>query len=105
MDATYDLKDHINQTILLGRSLLDRAQELLTSGDPDQTGEANKIFSAASAQISSLVKIHSLVLKADRQRTLEATLQECLQEIDPALALKFVNLFEERLGPTELDSP
>jgi hypothetical protein len=62
--------------------------------------DTKEALSATTQLLSLLTKIQSEVLNMDRVRTLQKTTVEVLNEIDPALRIKFVDLLEQRLNVT-----
>jgi hypothetical protein len=115
-DASFDFLKHIRQVQYLGENLLKSTAAVLRCSNPDDLSTAtnfllnedeikqlNQIFGTTSAQIKNLSMIFDKVKGDARQRHLEETTIQVLQEIDPKLATRFVDELETRLGKPELD--
>jgi hypothetical protein len=114
-DASFGLANHALRVQELGKALLVQAARALGCSDlndfstanpqlldPDSLGSAQKVFSAVSAQLSSVAKLYDQISNQHRDQIRETILIDVLRETSPELAERFLGLYEEKLAGSEL---
>jgi hypothetical protein len=114
-DASFGLGQHALRIQTLGKVLLRQAATALgctdlddfesydaSRLDPDTMNTATKVFSAVSQQLASVSKLYEQISGQNREQQRETILVECLREVDPTLAERFLALYEEKLAKSSL---
>jgi hypothetical protein len=114
-DASFGLAQHALRIQTLGKVLLRQAATALgctdlddfesydaTRLDPDTLSSATKVFSAVSQQLASVSKLYEQISGQNRDQIRETVLVDCLREVDPAMAERFLTLYEGKIAKSGL---